>query len=575
MKASSKHIILVSVLLFSWHFQGLYGFDWTDTTYHFQEAINIANGLKLNQDFFSHVPGLSFLVEGQVLKIFGKNFYVHRNAGLIFPLIHYFCIFILFYEILKKIKKENVFNLAITFSSIVLMAYWGEQIYWNFTYFAMSISAGLSLVLYYLLSSKNIYKISFFLVVLAVLLVLQLFTKQSHGFINYFFLFFAIIARPIITKEYYFIIFGIAFLIIVQLFSYIFGVILNLNNPFFMILSGESLALKGLDSSKPLDILSTIVGANTFKQLSFLTVIFVLVGSYLFFFFRYVKDYIVFVSLILTCFIAQFVQEIYIFAYWGTVAFSFLCLPSFFLFIKNFEKVNNFLPLPLVIIFSQFPIVGSIIAEQLSWPSFAYLRPQLFLVFFAYTFVAYILINKRELKLPKLFVETIFILSLVFSLIFVETIPVRYNHKNEGLITLNNYKTFANWPVNKNTQSAINLLQENSKGGGGCPGNTLFHLSWMPIIYDITNRINVTGYDLPYADTITKKEAKKIIAIIEKNLPDMIVIQPKYRNYDGLFPAEGLKYIFDKISNIIVNYNLVATGKDDFNKFEIYCKKKI
>jgi hypothetical protein len=30
----------------------------------------------------------------------------------------------------------------------------------------------------------------------------------------------------------------------------------------------------------------------------------------------------------------------------------------------------------------------------------------------------------------------------------------------------------------------------------------------------------------------------------------------------------------DKIPNIIVNYNLVATGKDDFNKFEIYCKKK-
>lgn len=52
----------------------------------------------------------------------------------------------------------------------------------------------------------------------------------------------------------------------------------------------------------------------------------------------------------------------------------------------------------------------------------------------------------------------------------------------------------------------------------------------------------------------------------------MIVIQPKFKNYDGLFPAEGLKYIFKQISKIIIDYNLVATVEDDFNKFEIYCK---
>ena len=151
---SLKHIFLISVFLLSWHFQGLYGFDWTDTTYHFQQAINIANGLKLNEDFFSHVPGLSFVIEGQILNFFGKNYHIHRNVGLFFPLIHYFCIFILFYEIFKQLKKENALNLAFVFSSVVLMTYWGEQIYWNFTYLATTISVGLSLLIYYLSSSK-------------------------------------------------------------------------------------------------------------------------------------------------------------------------------------------------------------------------------------------------------------------------------------------------------------------------------------------------------------------------------------------------------------------------------------
>ena len=57
------NILVITTILLPWHITGLYGFDWTDTTYNFQQALNILNNKKINQDFFLHVPGFSFLLE--------------------------------------------------------------------------------------------------------------------------------------------------------------------------------------------------------------------------------------------------------------------------------------------------------------------------------------------------------------------------------------------------------------------------------------------------------------------------------------------------------------------------------
>ena len=77
------NVFIILILLLPWHIFGLYGFDWYDPGYNFQQALNILNNKKINQDFFTHIPGFSFFLEALLLKIFGITFENHRNFGLI------------------------------------------------------------------------------------------------------------------------------------------------------------------------------------------------------------------------------------------------------------------------------------------------------------------------------------------------------------------------------------------------------------------------------------------------------------------------------------------------------------
>ena len=48
-------VSLFLTLIYPWHWNGLYGFDWTDTTYHFQQALNVYRGAVIGADFANNI----------------------------------------------------------------------------------------------------------------------------------------------------------------------------------------------------------------------------------------------------------------------------------------------------------------------------------------------------------------------------------------------------------------------------------------------------------------------------------------------------------------------------------------
>ena len=123
-------------------------------------------------------------------------------------------------------------------------------------------------------------------------------------------------------------------------------------------------------------------------------------------------------------------------------------------------------------------------------------------------------------------------------------------------------------------KSHFDTIQKLRSASTNCGGNTLFQLSWMPISFEITSRMNTIGYDLPYHDTISLKDGIKITKSLLEKPPAMLILQDEYFNYKGPFPAKGMKYIFQNISKILEKYELKEELKDLDNNFKVYCLKK-
>ena len=138
-----------------------------------------------------------------------------------------------------------------------------------------------------------------------------------------------------------------------------------------------------------------------------------------------------------------------------------------------------------------------------------------------------------------------FVLYIAISILIISPKPRLFDGINEGLTQLSGPESFSNWKVSPQTASAIRELQSESRS---CPGDQLFQLAWMPIAYEITNRKNITGYDLPYHDTITLDEARNILLMLLSNPPGMLLVQERHANYQGPFPALGMKYLYENIS---------------------------
>ena len=123
------NFLFILSLLLPAHINGLYGFDWTDTTFDFQQALNILNNQDIGKDFFTHIPGFSYISEAFFLNFFGVSFENHRNLGLIFPIIEYLCCYLIIFKILTLNNQKNYHFWSIIFSSLILVSYWGTQLF--------------------------------------------------------------------------------------------------------------------------------------------------------------------------------------------------------------------------------------------------------------------------------------------------------------------------------------------------------------------------------------------------------------------------------------------------------------
>jgi hypothetical protein len=566
------NIFLILNILLPWHIRGLYGFDWTDTTYSFQEALNILNDKKINKDFFSHIPGLSFILEAFFLKIFGISYQNHRNFGLIFPIIQYACLVLIISKILYYHNQKNYQLSSIFFSVTIMMSYWGMQLSWDNSSLAITFSFIISTLLFFLYNKVNKIYIFSIIFLITLILTLQIFTKQSHS-VNIILVFFSILIISFLKKKN---IHSIARILIVFSFFLFFNIFAlsyfsGIDIPITLSRGNNLLDLKGLSINRPLEILFTILGVNSFKGLIFLIFFILSIFSFLFIIKKRNLELLLLFPLFILPFVTYYFSLIWVILHFTLIGFLFYKSYYFFKDIFYFKNLHGNKLIRNVLLVSSSPLLGSMIAEQLSWPGTAYLRPELLVSILIILTLTYFFSGNNKLFFNKKFFFSYLAIICITSAFIIETKPRRYNHRNVGLVKIESPESFRNWKVSKETFDTIQKLRSASIN---CSGNTLFQLSWMPISFEITSRINTIGYDLPYHDTISLKDGIKITKSLLEKPPDMLIVQNEYFDYKGPFPAKGMKYIFQNISKILEKYELREDLKDLDNTFKVYCLKK-
>ena len=567
------NIFIILIILLPWHISGLYGFDWTDPAYNFQQALNILNNKKINQDFFTHIPGLSFFLEALLLKSFGITFENHRNFGLIFPITQYLCSVLFLSKILSDYKLKNYEFWSVILSSSILTSFWGIQLYWDVTNLAITFSFIIATLIFFLYENKN--KFYFFLIIFFITLFisLQIFTKQSHGLINLFLTFFSIFIISILKRQSInFIIKIISLFFIFQLINiFLISNLTGIDLPISLSKSSASLELKGLSIERPFEIFLTVVGAYYSLKSIIFSMFFIFVGFFFKFFLHKNNLKKLFpICLLIFPLLSYYYSKIWMFSYFILVGFLFY---QFYIFIKNtfsLKKFDNHKLKGNIILISIFPVIGSLLAEQLSWTGPYYIRPSIIMFIFLISLIIFYINDFKNLFFYKKFFISYLILIFIISIFFIEirNAGEAYDHKRNGLVKIEKPESLRDWKVSKKTLEAINKLREASVS---CKKNTLFQLTWMPISYEITSRINPTGYDLPYHDTITLTEAELILKNLISDPPGMLIVQPEYANYSGPFPAAGMKYLYNNLDDLLKYYSFNSLIEDNFNNFKVFC----
>jgi len=565
------NFLFILSLLLPAHFNGLYGFDWTDTTFDFQQALNILNNQDIGKDFFTHIPGFSYISEAFFLNFFGVSFENHRNLGLIFPIIEYLCCYLIIFKILALNNQKNYHFWSIIFSSLIIVSYWGTQLFWSNFRLAITYSFLIFTLIFFSYHKVNKILNITFVFLITLILILQILTKQSHG-INLILTFISLLSVLLLKrKSIYFILQIISLFFIFLLFNIlVLTYLTGLDFPITLSETTGSLDLKGLSVKRPLEIIFTIIGISTFKSIFYSIFIILSVIIFLFLFQKSSLRFFILIPLSISSITAYYFLIIWVILHYVLVGFL---IYQFFYFCKNIlniKKLNEKVLNSTALFASSFPLIGSFVAEQLSWPGPNYIQPNLYMFLLIIMTVTYFLNNNNDFLINKKYFFIYLIIIFILSAFFIETKPRRYDHKNEGLVKIKNPATFRDWKVSKKTFEVIKKLIDISDN---CGGNSLFQLSWMPISYEITSRKNITGYYLPYADTIGLEEGIKIVKSLNNNPPDLLILQPKYYNYDGPFPAKGLKYIYKNLDLTLEKYDFREKLNDNHNNFMVYCKK--
>ena len=564
----------VSLILMPSFYAGLYGLDWTDTTYNFQEAINVVNGLRPHNEFSTHVGGLSFLIEGVFLKYFGADYFIHRVLGFLINVIS----ITLLYKIAERVTKNSNYSFLLAGIATFIIA--GTQSSYTFT----SLALMLSLLIAYTFLNKNdfhnhlIYDALLGMTSASLLLVKHNIGLAVFGGIGLSYIIDVFSSTGSNRSGKGILVFAASFC---SLFVFYFTYIGNDGiNAIYNIIASSS-ELKGFSGASVMAIIFSLIGIpDGMRAAIFCAFMLLLITVILLLQFR-MKIYIVntYFSLVVITgpiFIAiarLFVSDIYnldvIYFFLIHVLSIYLPLGLIYKYIhKNgaYEKkeISGILSL-------YFILEATILAHEASWPGPGYMAP-----LHAYLLAA---INLHLLGLSSTYESTINYKSSLVAFVLIITamsfvVPVRpygVTVKKRNNYSSINIRYFNNWPISINDKKAITDLQLITRNN---ESHSLFQLPWSPILYSLLNLRNTTPYDLPFHDSLTIEQAKDLVACLEKEMPDMLMIEPQYRAYDGPFPAKGMNYVYQILDKEIIknHYRYLTLISTDCKSWEVYLR---
>ena len=586
---------LFTLMLASAFNRGLYGLDWTDSTYTFQEALNVLNGLIPHKDTSPAVPGLSFVLEAWALKFLGVNYFVHRWLGfivLVFTFVGYFFVC----RLLFKRTAD-----AIVISLLGAVPHLGTQSWFSFTPLALMMTIWIAAAFMY---SENIFQKKLLFVyslLIGSALACVILVKQSVGilvaisifvgltFINLF-------KRLTITfscKEISaFSLYGISIGLILT-FSLYFSYIGSEGVINLIELLQNSHEMKGLDQTSFFEKITSGFGVvNSTKGVA-VFILFLIISYSLFklkskpmLICRKFLFYSVALSPLWLVWESSHTSTVGILVWY--LHQSVILAKLTHLTIRFFDQIkvahqrkvsikSLIFEEPLSLFLVLLILEAGIIAHQMSWYGMAYMSFEmsyLAAIVATYSFVSGGLFEFGDFFKPLSKQWAVLITSII--LIYGQVAPV----KNRRVINFdeNNYQTveveeFGNFLVSKADASAILTIRSFVKE---CDSQTMFQLPWTPILYSITGLKNSTRFFLPYADTITKANGIAITNELKINPPDIFIVEP-YRIYtENPFPAEGMKIIYSYVESdkFLENYGAPLHITTDYKEWFIYCRDR-
>lgn len=186
----------------------------------------------------------------------------------------------------------------------------------------------------------------------------------------------------------------------------------------------------------------------------------------------------------------------------------------------------------------------------------------LFILIIAFVIFFYFLesVFKKNIYI-SLFTVTFFILVVVANPIkyFVSDVLHKfqtYGNVSENYLSYDNERSGIFFEADKefviNKNELISYLEENTN-----VREEIFTFPWMPELYFLTNRINATSYDTPYA-FLEMNNQEKMISQLDSNKPKIVIYSPNF-NFGDL-NVGSIKNVDDYIN---LNYSEVKRFGSD------------
>jgi hypothetical protein len=588
-------ITLLTLLLTSGFYRGLYGLEWTDSTYTFQEALNVLNGLVPHRDTSPPVPGLSFVIEALVLKLFGANYFIHRCLGFVVSVFTFVgCFFVC------RFFFKNTSD-AVVISLLGATTHLGTQSFFSYTPLALAMTIWISAAVLYFQNARGRKRELIYPILIGSALACLVLVKQSIGILVSMAMFIGLgfltlwsrVPENSINNAASTISFPRMLLGVILVFSLYFSYIgsdgvINL----FELLRSSS-EMKGIDQTSFLEKISSALGVVHSAKGFGVFVLFCVISYCLFE--LNLKAVLIGRKILFYCVVFSPLALLWADNNHGYTALLVWYLHQAVIITKLFQlSITSFLRikrvdnhkdivepkkngLHLSLFAALFTLEAGIVAHQMSWYGTSYMS-------FELSYIAAI-VATRAFAAGSLFeFQGAFgtlskrgaVLIALLILIYGQVASVK--PRIVGTFDKHNYQTveveqFRDFLISKSDANAILKIKLFVKE---CGAQTMFQLPWAPILYTITGLENTTWFFLPYADTITSTNGVTINNELKANPPDIFIVEPYRIHENNPFPAKGMKIIYSYVDSAEFRetYGAPISVVTDEKEWLLYCRAR-